>query len=388
MSVDSVRILILHNTYLQKGGEDTVVANEIESLKKNGYTVFYKEFSNENFNKKGFTSLLFPLSIIFNGYSFFDLWFFLRKHKITIMHAHNIFYKATPAVFWAAKWYGAKTILTIHNYRLFCLNATFYRNNQLCFDCHDQQNFKSGLKNKCFKNSYWASLSLATSLRFNNWIHTWQNKVDQFIVVNEFSKELLIQSGIEKSKIQFKHNFLIEIPPVSTAPKKDFYLFVGRLNEEKGIRHLLTAFNKLQKQLFLVGDGELRSLVKPSTNQLVQWLGIKSKQEVFSFMQECKALIFPSIWIEGMPMAIIEAQCLGTIPIVAKLVNTDQMIEDGVDGFLYEPANEQSLIDAIHRFEQLSPIKLLEIRNNARRKALQIYTEEAHMKLMSEIYTN
>jgi glycosyltransferase involved in cell wall biosynthesis len=388
MSKSTTRILILHNTYLHKGGEDTVVTNEIACLKKNGYTVFYKEFSNASFQKKNLASLLFPLSTIFNWYAFFEVLFFLRKHRITVFHAHNIFYKATPAVFWAAKWHGAKTILTIHNYRLFCLNATFFRNNQLCFDCHQQQNFKSGLKNKCFKNSYWASLSLASSLRFNNWIHTWQNKVDQFIVVNEFSKELLIQSGIKESKIQFKHNFLIEIPTVSTAPKKDFYLFVGRLSEEKGIRHLLTAFSELHKPLFMIGDGELSYLVEQSKNDLVQWLGIKSKPEVFELMQQCKALLFPSIWIEGMPMTIIEAQCLGTIPIVAKLVNTEKMIVDGVDGFLYEPANELSLMDAIHRFEQLSPDKLLEMRNNARNKALRIYTEDAHMELISEIYNN
>jgi len=153
MSADQLRILILHNTYLHKGGEDTVVANEVACLKKNGYTVFYKEFSNESFQKRGFASFLFPVSIIFNWYSFFEVLFFLRKHKITVLHAHNIFYKATPAIFWAAKWQGAKTILTIHNYRLFCLNATFFRNNQLCFDCLNQPHFKSGLKNKCFKKA-------------------------------------------------------------------------------------------------------------------------------------------------------------------------------------------------------------------------------------------
>ena len=87
-------------------------------------------------------------------------------------------------------------------------------------------------------------------------------------------------------------------------------------------------------------------------------------------------------------MTIIEAQCLGTIPIVAKLVNTEKMIDDGVDGFLYEPANEHGLMDAIHRYEQVSSEKLLEMRNNARRKALQFYTEDAHMKLISEIYNN
>jgi glycosyltransferase involved in cell wall biosynthesis len=268
------------------------------------------------------------------------------------------------------------------------LNATFFRNNQLCFDCHDQHSFSAGLKNKCFKKSYWASLSLAASLRFNNWIHTWQKKLDQFIVVSAFTKELLIQSGIPENKIHFKHNFLMEIPEPTNEPRKDFYLFVGRLDEEKGIRHLLNAFVQLQKRLRIIGNGLLSALVQNATNDSIKFLGSKSKQEVLETMQACKALIFPSICIEGMPLTIIEAQCLGTIPIVGKLVNTEKMIVDGVDGFLYEAGNAKSLMEAIHRFEQLSPDQLAILSQNARKKALEFYTEEAHMKLMSEIYNN
>jgi glycosyltransferase involved in cell wall biosynthesis len=64
------------------------------------------------------------------------------------------------------------------------------------------------------------------------------------------------------------------------------------------------------------------------------------------------------------------------------------MIVDGVDGFLYEAGNAKSLMEAIHRFEQLSPDQLAILSQNARKKALEFYTEEAHMKLMSEIYNN
>jgi glycosyltransferase involved in cell wall biosynthesis len=386
MNASLKNILFIHNTYLQKGGEDTVVANELDCLKKHGFNIFYKEFSNLIFKNKKINSLIFPFSAFFNIFSFFEVLFFLRKHKIKILHAHNIFYKASPSVFWAAKIYGAKTILTIHNYRFFCLNATFFRNNKLCFDCNTNGNFNSGIKNKCFKNNFFASFGLAFALYFNNWINTWIKKVDCYIVVNEFSKELLIQKGISENKIYFKPNFLMKYDAFLNTPKKNFYLFVGRLSEEKGILHLLETFNGLEKNLHIVGNGFLKPIVQSATNERIQYLGLQPKKSVLSMMKDCKALIFPSIWIEGMPMTIIEAQTMGAIPIVAKLVNTEKMIEDGVDGFLYEAGNTKSLRDTIQRFEMLSDSEKHILAQNAYNKAIKYYTEDAHMKLITEIY--
>jgi glycosyltransferase involved in cell wall biosynthesis len=165
------------------------------------------------------------------------------------VHAHNIFYTASPSVFWAAKLAGAKTVMTIHNYRLFCLSANFFRNNQNCFECKQGNSFKHGLKNKCFKNSWIASFTLAFSIRFNDAIGTWTNKVDCFIVLNEFTKQLFIEKGIAAHKIILKANFLPNTYlDVKQPSPDDFYLFAGRLTEEKGIRHLIEAFSNSGKK--------------------------------------------------------------------------------------------------------------------------------------------
>ena len=182
-------VLILHNTYLYTGGEETVVANEIESLKANGYKVYYKEYTNANFKFFNFKTLLAPFNTIFNVFSFFEIIYFIRINKIKIIHAHNIFYTASPSLFWAAKLAGAKTVITIHNYRLFCLSANFFRAKQTCFECSDKKSFKSGLQNKCFKNSLLASFTLALSIRLSDFLGTWKNKIDHYIVLNEFAKQ-------------------------------------------------------------------------------------------------------------------------------------------------------------------------------------------------------
>ena len=380
-------VLIIHNTYLYTGGEETVVAAEIESLKANGYKVYYKEYTNANFKFFNFKTLLAPFNTIFNIFSFFEIIYFIRINKIKIVHAHNIFYTASPSIFWAAKLAGAKTVITIHNYRLFCLSANFFRAKQTCFECSDKKSFKSGLQNKCFKNSLLASFTLALSIRLSDFLGTWKNKIDHYIVLNEFAKQLLINKGIDPKKIVLKSNFLSAYNLNQVTQIRDnFYLFAGRITEEKGIRHLMNTFTMTSKPLTIAGNGDMVHIINNNLSKNIKYIGLQSKAQIQSLLLTCKALIFPSIWIESMPMTLIEAQTMGTIPIVAASINTNNMIEHGIDGFLYDASKPNALMEAILHFESLSSIELDTISNNARNKSLKLYGEIAHVKKIKEIY--
>lgn len=387
MQSNNPSVLIIHNTYLYTGGEETVVAAEIESLKANGYKVYYKEYTNANFKFFNFKTLLAPFNTIFNIFSFFEIIYFIRINKIKIVHAHNIFYTASPSIFWAAKLAGAKTVITIHNYRLFCLSANFFRAKQTCFECSDKKSFKSGLQNKCFKNSLLASFTLALSIRLSDFLGTWKNKIDHYIVLNEFAKQLLINKGIDSKKIVLKSNFLSAYNLNQVNQIRDnFYLFAGRITEEKGIRHLMNTFTMTSKPLTIAGNGDMVHIINNNLSKNIKYIGLQSKAQIQSLLLTCKALIFPSIWIESMPMTLIEAQTMGTIPIVAASINTNNMIEHGIDGFLYDASKPKALMEAILHFESLSSIELDTISNNARNKSLKLYGEIAHVKKIKEIY--
>lgn len=387
MQSNNPSVLIIHNTYLYTGGEETVVAAEIESLKANGYKVYFKEYTNANFKFFNFKTLLAPFNTIFNIFSFFEIIYFIRINKIKIVHAHNIFYTASPSIFWAAKLAGAKTVITIHNYRLFCLSANFFRAKQTCFECSDKKSFKSGLQNKCFKNSLLASFTLALSIRLSDFLGTWKNKIDHYIVLNEFAKQLLINKGIDTKKIVLKSNFLSAYNLNQVNQIRDnFYLFAGRITEEKGIRHLMNTFTMTSKPLTIAGNGDMVHIINNNVSKNIKYIGLQSKAQIQSLLLTCKALIFPSIWIESMPMTLIEAQTMGTIPIVAASINTNNMIEHGIDGFLYDASKPNALMEAILHFELLSSIELDTISNNARNKSLKLYGEIAHVKKIKEIY--
>ena len=70
-------------------------------------------------------------------------------------------------------------------------------------------------------------------------------------------------------------------------------------------------------------------IINKNVSENIKYIGLQSKEQIQSLLLKCKALIFPSIWIESMPMTLIEAQTVGTIPIVAASINTNNGSRDG-----------------------------------------------------------
>lgn len=386
-------ILLIHNRYLHKGGEDTVIAQELSYLESAGYQVFPLYFHNQ---AAGPIAILnYPFQLFFNLSAFYKVYRLVKKHKIEIVHVHNFFYRASPAVFWAAKAAGAYTLLTLHNYRLFCLNGFMYYNNQPCTRCYDEKSFRAGIQRKCFKNSGLFSRVLAACYGLHKKLETFSKKIDRYVVINPLQEQFLLNSGIPQEKIFKKSNFTstqeLEAPdPFST--RENFYLYVGRLSEEKGIRDLVEAFIENGKSLKIVGDGPLASWVQEQIQKSAQkkpnieYLAAVPRESLAALYASCAALILPSRWFEGQPMTVIEAQSHGTIVIAADSANMRGMISHEEDGYLY----------AIHPINQLNEvISIFEARSNETKDALskaaydrfqRSYTINQHINALKLLY--
>lgn len=381
-------ILFIHNKYLAEGGEDSVLKNEMLVLKETGFSIYLIEFNNKIFVKKNIFSAISTINIYFNFISFCKVFFFILRKNIKVLHVHNFFYNASPSIFFAAKILNIKTVFTLHNYRLFCLNAIFFRNGQICTDCSVNRNFSSGIKHKCFQESTLFSLILANANNFHRNIGTWRHFVDHFIIINDFQKQLLQNIGVNSAKIYFKPNFLINQHEVGTLQRKDYYFFAGRLQEEKGIRYLIEQFKLLGKKLIIAGEGDLLNYVLSECNDQITYIGQQSNENLLVYMRKAKAYIFPSMLFEGMPMGIIEAFSTGTIVIASESPVTSSMIKQNKNGLLYN-RNEQnrSLSEIINQFEQLTSEQISQFSTEALLSFRNNYQKEAHLHTINTIYS-
>jgi len=253
-------------------------------------------------------------------------------------------------------------------------------------ECVTNKSFKPGITNKCFKSSSLYSRILALSTIFHRKIGTWTYSINSFIVLNPFMKELLIGIGVNELKITIKPNFIADSHYNNYDNRNDYYLYAGRLQEEKGIRHVIKAFQHSGKKLIIAGEGDMVPFIKENLGKNITYLGRQTQSQLATLLLKCKGLIFASFLIEGMPMTIIEAHAAGAIPIVGSSVNTERMIIDGEDGFLYNCGDHNSLNQQIMLLEGHELAHLNKISFNARKKYETYYHEMSHITSIEKIY--
>lgn len=382
-----MKILLVHNLYKQPGGENVVFESEGELLSKHGHFVERLVFDNSTI-KTFADRLLSGLKVIYNPESARQLKEKIEHFNPDIIHVHNFIPLVSPSVFFVAKKFNIPIILTLHNYRLICPSATLVHKGKIYErSIHTVFPFDAIIKG-VYRKSVLDTAAIAIMVAVHNLIGTWRNKVDFFIALSNFAKEKFRTSALAISDelLVVKSNFVPDFG-VGHSERDNDLLFVGRLVEEKGIRVLLKAASLLPFKLTIIGDGPMKALVTKAarTNPNIHYLGFQDKVTIARHMKRCKALIFPSIWYEGFPLTILEAFSTGTLVIASQLGAMAEIIQDGVNGLLFEAGDEKALVDKIIEVDA-KPKYAKQLADTARLSYLAHYTPEKNYGLLIGIY--
>jgi glycosyltransferase involved in cell wall biosynthesis len=305
-----------------------------------------------------------------------------------IIHVHNFFPLVSPSIFALAKRINIPIILTLHNYRLICPSATLVHSGKI-YERSIHSFFPiDAIMKGVYRNSRLQTAAVAIMVAWHNLIGTWRYKVDFYIALSNFAKEKFKSSAlaIPEERMVVKPNFVPDFG-IGHSTRDNELLFVGRLVEEKGIRVLLRATRLLPFKLTIIGDGPMRKLVTDAAriNPNIHYLGFQDKTNIARYMKKCKALIFPSIWYEGFPLAILEAFSTGTLVIASDLGAMSEIIHNGINGLLFEAGNERALVAKIAEIDA-QPESAKRLANNARLDYLAHYTPEKNYGSLASIY--
>jgi glycosyltransferase involved in cell wall biosynthesis len=381
----NMKILQVHNTYTKKGGEDTTVEIEKNLLISKGEQVEQLFFSNEGLTGLAKISLLYKS--IYNQSSAKILRNRIQVFQPDVIHIHNLFYLASPAILYEAQKHQIPVVLTIHNFRLICSGALLLRDGKVCELCTQKKFPLAGIQHKCFQNSTvkTAQLTLVTGL--HKILGTWQDKVDAYITLSKFIKNKLVHSSLQlpPEKIFIKPNFASDRNWRTGGERQNFFLFVGRLSQEKGIQVLLEAAQYHHFHLEIIGTGDLKDLVQEyaQNNAHITYHGFQGQDFIIDKMKQCKALLFPSVCYEGMPLTLLEAFSTGTPVIISDIDNLNEMVSNHYDGLHFKTGDSKDLAEKIRYFEQnATPI----FYENARKTYENHYSSEKNYQNLMNIY--
>lgn len=385
-----LRILLVHNRYQQAGGEDHVFSMEGALLEKHGHEVTRLVEDNQRIRQDGIISI--ALGTIWNHATYRNMGRLLRLWRPHVVHVHNTFPLLSPSVYHVVKRSGVPVVQTLHNYRLLCLNALLHRSGQPCDDCMGKFVPWLGIVHRCYRDSYAGSAVVAAMLVTHRFLKTWHNLIDVYIALTEVARQQFIRAGLPGEKIVVKPNFVAPDPGERNPEHVgDYALFVGRLSAEKGVKTLLKAWRLVHDvPLKIVGDGPLREdvLVQIRQNRWedrVEWLGRRSRAEVFQLMKEARVLIVPSEWYESFPLTIVEAFASGLPVIGSRIGAIQEVVQDGRTGLHFNPGDPADLAAKI-AWAYSHPVQLKEMGREARREFEVNYTAERNYELLMDIY--
>lgn len=348
-------ILIVHNYYQIPGGEDIVVANEKKMLEEHGHkVVLYCRNNTELKQMSKLQKLLLPVTTIFNPKTYKKIKKLIKDEKIEVVHVHNTLNLISPSVYYAARTMKVPVVQTVHNFRLLCPNATFYRDGHICEDCV-QHGLKCAIKHNCYRGSRIQTLACVLSISLHRMMGIY-GKLN-YICLTAFNKEKLLSiKQIHDERVFVKPNFVESVGDFIPEKKRENQIiFAGRLDKLKGIDILLEAWKWMgdnAPKLIVCGTGPMENWCKDfifNNKVNAELRGFVPNTEARKLIANSKALILPTQWYEGFPMSIVEAFSAGTPVVCSDLGNSGSVVEEGITGCKFKADSLEELINAVDR---------------------------------------
>ena len=378
-------ILVAHNHYRIRGGEDGVFEAECRLLEESGHRVVRYEKTNRDIPEGG-GRLGLALRTVWNPRTYREVRETIRREKPDVVHCHNTFPLISPSIYWAAAREGVPVVQTLHNYRLACLDGYLFRDGAVCEKCLGRTPW-CGLRHRCYRASFGGSLALFAMLAVHRLLGTFRRKVARYIALTDFAEAKFVEAGLPADRVVVKPNAFA--PPAQTRPASDSFgirhsafslVYLGRLSPEKGVDILLRAWAMLDKNgrgaptarplqapggpgaaeprtgpaltCEIVGSGpeeeSLRALAQDlGISSSVRFLGALPRAEALRELSGADLLVFPSLWHETFGLTILEAASRGVPAVVTNIGGQSSLVRDGVTGLLVPPGDPAELAAAL-----------------------------------------
>lgn len=384
-----MKLLLVHNTYQQPGGEDAVFEQERRMLEHAGHQVIAYRRSNWDVDSfRGFRRLSLAKRTIWASDTRQEIARLLRQEKPDLVHVHNTFVMVSPSIYSACREAKIPVVQTLHNYRLLCPAASFFRDGKVCEEC--TTSLLRGIQHACYHQSYSASAVVALMLATHRLRDTWKSEVCCYVALSQFARNKFVEGGLPGEKIFVKPNFVDPDPGARTGDG-EYALFVGRLSPEKGVRTILAAWKRLRVPIpmLIIGGGpdqpEMEAQVARDGLTNIRFEGQLPREQTLAAINKARFVIIPSEWYETFCMAIAESFACSTAVICSRMGVMQELVADGRTGIHFTPGDPDDLAQKVE-WAWSHPEDLRTMGAAARKEYESKYTAEKNYPILMEIY--
>ena len=389
-----MRILLANKFYYRRGGDCIYTMNLEKMLKEKGhevavYAMQYPENEKSewsgywptNMTKLDAFTRPFGARQVMKGFSRL-----MDDFKPEVVHLNNIHTQLSPVIAKIAHEKGARVVWTLHDTKLVCPCYTCTRDGKWCTECFTDK--KAVIRHRCMPGGLpGAVIGYLEAQKWNK--EGLEEYVDLFLPPSKFMMDTCVEGGYKPEMFRVLCNF-IDVTKVKGLKgeevkglKGDYYVYLGRVNEVKGVRTLCKAAAQLDKKLIVIGGGELLpELQKTYVDcKQIEFKGQMQWEEFMPILRGARFMVLPAEWSENNPLTVIESQSLGTPVLGARIGGIPELIDEGVSGMTFTSGDVEDLKDKIikmfnHEFDYDAIAK----------NAIERYSSEAYYEKLMKYY--
>lgn len=401
-----MKILLVNKFFYRKGGADAYFLDLGKMLEQAGHEVAYFSMhhpkNNESRWQKYFVKEVdytvrdWPLGEFVKAGKFiysFEAKIKIRKlltdFKPDLVHLNNIYHQLSTSILYELKKYPAPKIMTLHDFKLICPNYKLFTQGEICERCYKHKYYQAIL-HKCLQDSVASSVLAAVEMYWAKAGQIYENVVDCFVSPSAFLAKKIKDWQVNVKRFEIMPNFvnLNDFLPEYTAG--EYYLYFGRLDQEKGLADLVNTFKGLPGlALKIAGTGpmeaSLKEMVKAQSINNIEFVGFKEKNQLRQLIKNCRAVLVPSIMHDVYPYSVLEAQAMGKAVIASKRGGIPEMVEHEKNGYLYEPETQNDLKSRIEQAER-EVDNLSEFGKRARQRVEKENDSEKYLQKITQLY--
>ena len=400
-----MKILLANKFYYRRGGDCIYTMNLEKMLKGKGhdvavYAMKYPENEKSewsgywptNMTKLDAFTRPFGARQVVKGFTRL-----MDDFKPDVVHLNNIHTQLSPVIAKIAHEKGARVVWTLHDTKLVCPCYTCMRDGKWCNECFTDK--KAVIRHRCMPGGLpGAVIGYLEAQKWNK--EVLQKYVDMFLPPSKFMMDTCVEGGYKPEKFRVLCNF-IDVTKVKGLKgeevkrlKRDYYVYLGRVNEVKGVRTLCKAAAQLDKKLIVIGGGELLPELQEAYKDCkqIEFKGQMQWEEFMPILRGARFMVLPAEWSENNPLTVIESQSLGTPVLGARIGGIPELIEslspalpkrEGVvpNGMTFTSGDVEDLKDKImkmfnHEFDYDAIAK----------NAIERYSSEAYYEKLMKYY--
>lgn len=375
---------------LEEQGHDVAYFSTIAP--QNKYSKFSSYFVNAPDFKKG--SLLKRVSaigdIIYSRATKEKFARLLDDFKPDIIHVFAMFTHLSPSLLDVCRERNVPVVMSCNDYKHICPNYKLYHHGKLCEACKGGR-FYHAILNKCCQDSLAFSLASCLESSAHHYMDILRKNVHTFLFASEFmarkTEEFWGKDSFRWAKLL---NPFDSTKYAASREYSDYFLFFGRLVEEKGADILLKAMKHAPNtRLMLVGDGpqfdSLQKLSQELNLKNVEFAGPKWGDELDQLLKYARFVVIPSIWHENFPYVIVQSFAMGKAVIGADRGGIPELIVDGEFGYIYSACAPEALADKINTLWS-NPQLAVDMGKKAKKYADSLFNDKAFYEALMDIY--